>query len=149
MRYVVMAIMRLWCIMIQWCVTMSATRQSVGVQCDGASQLAQKIPIITTLGMHFWAILLPLPPPYLRRKLPHRKQYTLVLKTTWKKLFLKYQDNAKFPSLCLGPKNAFLGYFYSKMATTQWKLSHRKKFTLVLKTTCKKLFLKYPVPMQC
>ncbi len=31
-------------------------------------------------------------------------------------VFLKYQDNARFPSLCLASENAFLSYFYSKMA---------------------------------
>ncbi len=33
---------------------------------------------------------------------------------TYKKVFLKYQDNARFPSLCLASENAFLSYFYSK-----------------------------------
>ena len=38
----------------------------------------------------------------------------LCSKTTWKNLFLKYQDNAKFPSFCLTPEIAFLSYFFSK-----------------------------------
>ena len=45
-----------------------------------------------------------------------RKKFTLVLKTTYKKLYLKYQDHARFPLLCLASENAFVSYFYSKMA---------------------------------
>ncbi len=37
------------------------------------------------------------------------KKFKLVLKTTHKKLFLKYQDNARFPSLCLVSENAIFG----------------------------------------
>ncbi len=44
------------------------------------------------------------------------KKFTLVLKTTYNKLVLKYQDNARFPSLCLPSENAFMSYFYSKNA---------------------------------
>ena len=93
----------------------------------------------------------------------------LVLKTTYKKLSLKYQDNARFHSLCLVSENAFWSYFYSKndhnssensrigKKNKLVKLvgSHQgmgcpndhtgKKFTLALKTTCKKVFLKYQV----
>ncbi len=50
-----------------------------------------------------------------------RKKFKLVLKTTYKNLSLKYQDSARFPSLCLASENAFLSYFYSKIAITQWK----------------------------
>ncbi len=42
------------------------------------------------------------------------KKFTLVLKTTYKKLVLKYQGNARFPSLCLASENAFLTYFLLK-----------------------------------
>ncbi len=38
----------------------------------------------------------------------------LVLKTTYKKLVLKYHGNARFPSFCLASENAFLSYFYEK-----------------------------------
>ena len=37
------------------------------------------------------------------------KKITLVLKTTYKKVFLKYQVNARFPSLCLVSENAIFG----------------------------------------
>ena len=72
------------------------------------------------------------------------KKCKLVLKTTNNKLFLKYQDNARFPSLCLAPENAFLSYFYSKNghnSVENYRIG--KKFKLVLKTTNNKLFLKY------
>ncbi len=75
-----------------------------------------------------------------------RKKFKLVLKTTYKKLSLKYQDNARFLSLCLASENAFLSYFYSKTAHNSVENDHtRKKFTLVLMTTYKKVFLKYQV----
>ena len=35
--------------------------------------------------------------------------FTLVLETTYKKVFLKYQINARFPSLCLASENAIFG----------------------------------------
>ena len=38
---------------------------------------------------------------------------SLVLKTSYKKLVLKYQDNTRFPSLCMTSENVFLSYFYS------------------------------------
>ncbi len=46
----------------------------------------------------------------------HRIQinFKLVPKTSCKKLFLKCQDNARFPSLSLASQNVFLSYFYSK-----------------------------------
>ncbi len=72
------------------------------------------------------------------------KKFKLVLKTTYKKLFLKYQDNARFLSLCLASPNAFLSYFYSKIghnSVENYRIG--KKFTLVLKTTYTKLVLKY------
>ena len=69
----------------------------------------------------------------------------LVLKTTWKKLFLKYQDNARFPSLCLVSENSFLSYFYSKISHNSCNSERnyliKKRFTLVLKRTYKKVFL--------
>ena len=74
-----------------------------------------------------------------------RKQNALVLKTTYKKLVLKYWDNATFPALCLASENAFLSYFYSKHthnSAFNYKLN-RKKTKLALKTTYKKLVLKY------
>ena len=68
-----------------------------------------------------------------------------VLKNTCKKLFLKCQDNARFPSLCLASENVFLK-FYSKNSHNSVENDHiRKKFKLILKTTYKKLFLKYLV----
>ncbi len=70
----------------------SETRQSVALQRDGAARLAKKIPIITHSGNAFLSnFYSKKPQPYLSGKLPHRKQFTLVLKTTPKKLFLKYQ----------------------------------------------------------
>ncbi len=73
-------------------------------------------------------------------------EFKLVLKTTYKKLALKYQDNARFPSLCLASENAFLSYFYSKNGHNSVEnYCIRKKFKLVLTTTYKKLFLKYQV----
>ncbi len=38
-----------------------------------------------------------------------RKKFTLVLKTIYKKVFLKYQVNTRFPSLCLASENAIFG----------------------------------------
>ncbi len=74
------------------------------------------------------------------------KKFKLVLKTTYKKLFLKYQDNARFPSLCLASENALLSYFYSKNNHDSVEnVRTGKKFTLVLKTTYKKVFLNYQV----
>ncbi len=74
------------------------------------------------------------------------KRFKLVLKTTYKKLVLKYRDNAMFPSLCLPSENAFLSYFYSKNAHKSVENYYiGKKFALVLKSTYKKLFLKYQV----
>ncbi len=73
-----------------------------------------------------------------------RKKFKLVLKTTYKKLFLKYQDNARFPSMCLASENEFLSYFYLKNGHNLAENDCiRKKFTLFLKTTYKKLVLKY------
>ncbi len=58
-----------------------------------------------------------------RRKLLHQKKFTLVLKTTYKKLFLKYWDNARFPSLCLASENVFLSYFTQKMSITHKEIT--------------------------
>ena len=64
----------------------------------------------------------------------------------YKKLFLLiYHDNARLPSLFLAPENAFLSNFYSKNGhNSVEKYCIRKKITLVLKTTYKKLFSKTP-----
>ncbi len=60
--------------------------------------------------------------------------------TTYKKLVLKYHDNARFPSLCLGSEY-FLAVFTHKMAITEWKTTISKIiFKFILKATCKKLF---------
>ncbi len=37
------------------------------------------------------------------------KKFTLALKTTYKKVFLKYQVNSRFTSLCLASENAIFG----------------------------------------
>ncbi len=72
------------------------------------------------------------------------KKFTLALKTIYKKFVLKYQDNARLPSLRLTSENAFLSYFYSKNAHNSVENDHiRKKFKLALKTTYNKLLLKY------
>ncbi len=60
------------------------------------------------------------------------KKSKLVLKTTFKKFLLKYQDNARFPSLCLASENGFLSYIFtqkngSKTAITQLKMIAREK----------------------
>ncbi len=71
-------------------------------------------------------------------------KFKIVVKTTDKKLLLKYQDNARFPSSCLASENAFLSNFYSKIGHNSAENDRiGKKFKLVLKTTYKKLFLKY------
>ncbi len=79
----------------------------------------------------------------------HRIQikFKLVPKTSCKKLFLKYQDNARFPSLSLASENVFLSYFYSKKCRNSEKeiTSLEKKITLVLKTTYQKLVLTHQV----
>ena len=67
------------------------------------------------------------------------KKFKLVLKTTYKKLFLKYPDNQRFPSMCLASENAFLSYFYSKNGHNSIENDRiGKKFKLFLKTTYKK-----------
>ncbi len=86
-----------------------------------------------------------------RRKLPHQKKnlhlFWRLPITMYKKLVLKYWDNARFPSLCLASENAFSSYFYSKNGHNSQANYDRtgKKFTLVLMTTYKKVFLKYQV----
>ncbi len=68
----------------------------------------------------------------------------IVLKITYKKLSLKYRDNARFPSWCLASENAFLSYLYSKNGHKSVEnYCVGKKFKLVLKTTDKKFVLKY------
>ena len=78
------------------------------------------------LRMHFWAIF------------THRKKIKLVLKATHKKLFLKYQDNAKVALLCLTYENGFhfLNYFYLKNNRNSVENYYIKKKKLLLKTTC-------------
>ncbi len=75
--------------------------------------------------------------------LAHHQKFTPVLKTTYKKLYLKYQDHARFPSLCLASKNAFLNYLLLKNGHNSVE-NHRIRlqFKLVLKIICKKLYLK-------
>ena len=82
--------------------------------------------------------------PQLSRKLLHRKKIKLVLKTTYKKLVLKYQGNARFSSLCLASENVFLSFFTQKMPITRVaNYCIEKKIKLVPKTTYKKPVLKY------
>ncbi len=52
--------------------------------------------------------------------------YKLVLKSTSKEIFLKYQDNARLLSLCLASDNVFFSYFYSKNGHNRRKSSHKK-----------------------
>ncbi len=97
------------------------------------------------LGMHVWAIFTP------KINDGHKwvenycigKKIKLVLKTTYEKLVLLYQSNARFPSLCLASENAFMSYFYSKNGHKSMENHHiRIKVKLVLKTICKKFYLK-------
>ena len=74
----------------------------------------------------------------------------LVSKTTGKKLFLKCQDKARFSSLSLASENVFLSYFLLKKTNkkkprcnSEGNYLFRKKITLILKTTYKKLVLKH------
>ncbi len=65
------------------------------------------------------------------------KNFKLVLKTTFKKVSLKYQPNQKVSFIVLGhflPQNG-------PMTT----IINGKKFKLVLKTIYKKVFLKYHI----
>ncbi len=73
------------------------------------------IQLVWSLRMHFGAIF--------TQKTGHNsvenycigKKITLCFRLHIKyKLFLKYQDNARFPSVCLVPENSFLNYSYSK-----------------------------------
>ena len=85
--------------------------------------VGQKIPIITLwegfrrcvwpLRMHFGAILTQQMAitSWIGKK---NYKFKLVLNATHKKLVVKYQENAKFPLLCLAFENAFLSYFHSK-----------------------------------
>ncbi len=52
------------------------------------------------------------------------KKFKLVLKITYKKLFLKYQLNTRFRSLCLTSKYWFLTYFYSKQGHNSVENGH-------------------------
>ena len=42
------------------------------------------------------------------------EKFKLVLKTTNKKLVLKYHDNARFPSLCLATENEYCAIYLLK-----------------------------------
>ncbi len=85
-------------------------RQSVAVQRDGASRLDKKYSLQhpgSTPGMHFWAICILLPPKKQNKnKIQEKKNnalektFKLIPRTTYKKVFLKYQTNARFHSLC-------------------------------------------------
>ncbi len=72
-----------------------------------------------------------------------RTKFKLVRRTTCKKLFLKFQDSARFPSWCLDSGNVFLGYFYSKNSITQQESTLLEKKVTLFWTTYKKIFLKY------
>ncbi len=71
------------------------------------------------------------------------KKIGLVLKTTYKKLAIKYQGNARFTSLCLTSDNVFLRYFYSKNCHKRVENYCIEKKKNVLKTTYEKPVLKY------
>ena len=75
------------------------------------------------------------------------KKFKLVLKTIYKNVFSKYQPNQRFPSIVLGLRETILElYFYSKNGQNLGANNRtEKKFTLVLKTTYKKVILKYQV----
>ena len=49
------------------------------------------------------------------------KKFTLVLKTTYKKLFLKCQVNPRFSSLCLASRNTIFGRGMRKKAKKKKK----------------------------
>ncbi len=56
----------------------------------------------------------------------------------YEKVFLKYQANAKFLSMCLPSGNAFLSYVYfKKKKKAQEKMTVSKKITFLLKTNYK------------
>ncbi len=72
------------------------------------------------LRMHFWAIFTQkaaITQPEIIA-LENWKNCNFVLKTTYKKLFLKYQNNARFPSLCLASDNASFGGRNRKKSVT-------------------------------
>ena len=67
-----------------------------------------------------------------------------VLKTIYKKYFLKYQANARFPYCVRPPGMDFLAIFTPKNSHNSGENGRiGKKFKLVLKTIYKKVFLKY------
>ncbi len=49
-----------------------------------------------------------------QKEITSPEKITLVQKTTYKKLVLKYRDNARFPSMCLASENAFLTYIFTQ-----------------------------------
>ncbi len=86
--------------------------------------------------MHFWAIFTQKNARKSVENYYFLKKFKLVLKTTYKKLVLKYQGNARFPSLCLASENAFLTYIFTQKIHNSVENDRTgKKFTLVLKTT--------------
>ncbi len=73
-----------------------------------------------------------------------RKKFKLLLKTTYKNVFLRYQLNQRFLLLCYASRKGFLSYFYSKTGHNSGENARiGKKFKLVLNTICKKVLLKY------
>ncbi len=59
--------------------------------------------------MHFWAIFLLNNGHNSAENDRTGKKFTFVLKTTYMKVFLKYQVNTRFPSLCLASGNGIFG----------------------------------------
>ena len=112
------------------------------MQRDGASRLAKKIPIIKLRKCSFELFLIK-NGQYSVENYCIGKKFKIVLKTTYEKVPLKYQYNARFPSLCLASEKAFLTYFYSKNGYNSAENGRIEiKFKLVLKATHKNLFLK-------
>ncbi len=99
------------------------------------------------LRMHFWAICTQKTPEesYVRRKLLHQKNFNLVLNTTYMKLFLKYQNSAKFPSLCLA--SWIFEPFYSKNGHNSVENYFRQNLHLFLRI-CIRSFSKITRAMQ-
>ncbi len=81
------------------------------------------------------------------------KIFKLVPKTIYNKGLLKYQANARFPSMCWAPGMHFWATFTKKQNKTKKQITnynhhsgenHRiRKNNLVMKTIYKKIFLKY------
>ncbi len=96
------------------------------------------------LRMHFWAIFTKKNGYNSVENHCIKKKSKLVLKTFYKKLVLKYHDNARFPSLFGLRECVFKLYFYSINGHNSVEIDRTgKNFTFVLKTIYKKVFLKY------